>query len=382
MRAKGIIVTVAITMLVMTNAWAGGFVLDSIFAQVYSEKVTVVDAGVSTYATYHAELDGPVTGVAPNPGNVTALCDRFNITAETRWLKIVTVVKDVKGNRIIQISQAFMTPDNERTNSGLSYKIVSPYEIWVDTWSLPPFIRFTPVVVQNASKKDHRILWVFTITSHFRRENSADVFITSKDISDELARDLIPDQPQLGLTLAMLEDQQRPEAISRLFRAYVYERYPVQLTNTSAPYAIKADGRAQRVQGQLQDEFRAEIAKLTAAYEQKINESRGVVDELIKKLQVLEEARKAAEQKASEPFCWSLRLPAGRHMLSFLDMESSQEVAREPVYGPVQLFENATPGRYYVQLWQGEKTIGKIRILELERSCNLVFDQLVIKEGQ
>ena len=164
MRRTGLAVVVALVLaLTATAVLGGGFVLDSIVAQVYSEKVTMVDAGVSTYANYSDTMSGTINGVAPNAGNVTALWDKFGVTNETRWLRIVTVVKDVKSQQIIDIKQAFVTPENKQTNDGIVCKVVSPYEIWIDTQSLPEFTRFSPVVVQNASTKEHRIIWIFPL---------------------------------------------------------------------------------------------------------------------------------------------------------------------------------------------------------------------------
>lgn len=295
-----------VAMLFMTAGFvmpaaAGGFTLDSVFAQVYSEKVTVVDAGVSAYATYHENFgDQTVTAVAPKSGNVTVLWDKYDITALTRWLRIVTVVKDVKDNQIVDLKQAFVTPANERSNMGIVCKVTNPYEIWIDTNTMPEFVRFTPVVVQNASKKERTILWIFHVVNHSEKENMTDVFITRFDVSEELSKDLVVDQPQLGLTQAMLEDDNRPEQLTRFFRSYLYDRYPLQLIKTIAPYQIKADGRAQRVQGDMEAGFRAEVAKLTAAYEQKLEAYQGKVDELIAKLNAAQEAEAEAVRKAAD----------------------------------------------------------------------------------
>ncbi|MFA5158634.1 MAG: hypothetical protein WC451_05630 [Patescibacteria group bacterium] len=322
---------------------AGGFALDSIFAQVYSAKVTVVDAGVTAYATYHKDFgDQVVTAVAPNSGNVTMLWDKYGITAPTRWLRIVTVVKDVKGNQVVDLKQAFVTPANERSNMGIVCKVVNPYEIWIDGESLPDFVRFTPVVVQNASKKERTIIWIFHVVNHFERENTTDVFITRLDVSDELSLDLVVDQPQLGLTQGMLEAEDRPDTLTRFFRSYLYGRYPLQLIKTIAPYQIKADGRAQRVQGDLEAGFRDQIAKLQAAYDEKLGVYQDKIDELIAKLN--------AAQEASKPRNWTLR--AGASPTGSWAVWVSQNGRS---VGPLcvkdeKIVVNGDPGTYFVEV--------------------------------
>jgi hypothetical protein len=336
---------------VIVPAAAGGFTLDSVFAQVYSEKVTVVDAGISAYATYHKDFgDQAVAAVAPNPGNVTVLWDEYGITAPTRWLRIVTVVKDVKGNQITDIKQAFVTPANERSDMGVVCKVASPYEIWIDGASLPDFVRFTPVVVQNASKKERTIFWIFHVVNHFERENTTDVFITLLDVSEELSEDLIVDQPQLGLTQAMLEDVNRPDQITRFFRSYLYDRYPLQLIKTIAPYQIKADGRAQRVQGDTEAGFRAEIAKLTAAYEQKLEAYQGKVDELIAKLNAAQEAEAEAVRKAADE---RLANPPTPVTTTTTMIETATEAAQPRLEAPVARCNwrlNLPPGKVVVEV--------------------------------
>lgn len=328
-------------------ATATGLSLDSVFLQVYSEKMTVMDAGVGSYTTYgDAECSTTASAVAKDSVNVTVLSDRFGVTSETRWIKIVTVVKDVKSNQIVGISQAAVTSGNERTLDGIRYKIVSPYELWVDGWSLPEFTRFTPVVVQNASKKDHRILWLVHITKHFERENTTDIFVHHKDISNELVG-LTLDQPQLALDMKVLDGYKALPADSefrRLFRAYVYSRYAtIDLSDTALPYQIASDGRAQRVQGQQQQQYEAGLAKLRSAYEQQLRDAKTTITDLTQKL------------NDTQPKVWSLKVgtsPTGAWHVWVCWTDKNGVLKTEgPLYVADQVIQfNGGPGTYWVEV--------------------------------
>lgn len=352
----------------------------------YSTQRTDATAGTTPRVTFHSEFPKSDRGYYKN-GFLELPVSRYAVTNPTRWMAIDPKILGIKEKNLLGVEVAL----DEKSESEV---YCAGGKFWIDvasTNSRGMLHCYDVAVTHKESKTDHTLLLFFHWSSRITKTDKTAVIFGTYDVSSEIDAFCYG---QFGCSAdEALKDPER----FNLVQSYVY--WPLvetlRIEGCGFDYNTKAQAYALKMQG-----FAPPMAKQAnqpdlaiAAYQQQVAELQATIQALTDRVsrlsqppapapKVIEPAIVPPAEIPAETFGWSLRLPVGRYVLSFTDVNTGLEVARKSVCGPIQQFVNATRSQYFVQLWQGEKPASKVRFLDLQRSCNLVFDQLAIKEDQ